>query len=197
MNAKQTIDEVRNQLALLKGQGTNQVNIDGLDAYLKDLGIAIENSTSIDQIHIDFQKQEREFNNQSAQELFKSVISSGQVALKTSILVGGGSAAALLAFASSAWRSLKPEGLDALALSVLLLASGVLCSAIATGMNYICQFLYHSAFESGSGGKYKMGHVANLTSNFLVIGSYSLYGYACWNVYKMLGLLDIIKPLTT
>lgn len=195
MNAKQTIDAVRHQLSLLKEQGTSQVNIDGLDAYLKDLGAAIENSVSIDQINIDFQKQQNEFNHQSGQELFKSVISSGQAALKTSILVGGGSAAALLAFASSAWRSLKPEGLDSLALGVALLSFGVLCSAIATGLNYIGQFFYHSAFYKEGNSHQRAGNVANISSNILVLVAYILYGIASWNVYKTLGSLNVIKPI--
>ncbi|MFV3334092.1 hypothetical protein ACNFIA_24425 [Pseudomonas sp. NY15437] len=196
MNAKQTIEEVRNQLALLKRQGTHQVNVDGLDAYLKDLSAAIENSMSIDQINIDFQKQENDFNNQSAQRLFDSVIGNGQAALKTSILVGGGSAAALLAFASSAWRSLKPEGLEALSLSVFLLAIGVLCSAIASGMSYVAQYFFHSSFYDEHKAKERIGHGANIASNALVVVAYILYGVASWNVYKMLGWLEIVKPFT-
>lgn len=197
MSAKLVIDALRQQLETLKSQGSTLVNIDSLENYLGNLESGLQSQTTIDQIHIDFRKQENEFNNQSAQELFRSVVSSGQAALKTSILVGGGSAAALLAFASSAWRSLKPEGLDALALSVFLLAVGVLCSAIATGTNYVCQFFYHDSFYDESRIKDRIGDAANIFSNLLVLASYSLYGYACWNVYKMLGLLDVIKPLAT
>ncbi|UXJ55048.1 hypothetical protein [Pseudomonas citronellolis] len=196
MNGREVVTLIQQQLSEVKAQGINEVMIDNLQNYLQHLAENIQQQVPLDQVNIDFQKQANEFNNQSSQELFRSVINSGQSALRTSILVGGGSAAALLAFASSAWRSLRPEGLELLAMGVFLLAAGVLCSAIATGMNYVGQYCYHSSFNSDSKMADKIGDSANIISNVLVVVSYCLYGVACWKVYGMLGLFNVVKPLS-
>lgn len=55
-------------------------------------------------------------------------------------LVSGGSAAALLAFAGSAWSALKPEGIEALALTMALLGWAVFATGIATAITYLAQY---------------------------------------------------------
>ena len=76
-------------------------------------------------------------------EMFRSVIIYGQAALKSSILINGGAAVALMAFIGKIWGTeLAVPAVEALTAAVLLFAFGVLASALGTGSTYVTQFSY-------------------------------------------------------
>jgi hypothetical protein len=104
MEAKDAIEKVRKALNDLEANGQKLVSTEGLRNFLdsveKEAGASIELNKLRHESHLTQYKAEREL----AIELFRSVISSGQHALKTSILVNGGAAVALLAFVSNVWN---------------------------------------------------------------------------------------------
>jgi hypothetical protein len=78
------------------------------------------------------------------QEMFKSVISAGQVALRSVILINGGAAVALLAFIGSIWDK---STIDNLTIKKLLISMagfvlGVLLGGVAASLTYLVQLLY-------------------------------------------------------
>lgn len=76
-------------------------------------------------------------------ELFKSVISYGQAALNSAILVNGAAAAAILALIGNLWgKSPEPAAIIGLASSVKDFARGAFLAAIGTGITYLCQSCY-------------------------------------------------------
>ncbi|KAA5842281.1 hypothetical protein F2A37_16570 [Pseudomonas chlororaphis] len=188
MNAIQAVSEVSRQIQSVKERGGTEVTVESLEKYLTALSANIEQRAPLEQANIDFQKQANEYAYQSEQAMFRTVIDSGQWALKSGLLIGGGAAAALLAFASSAWRSLTSEGLALLGLTVFLLAIGVLLVAIAGSMTYLSQSFYHAGLAGADDCREdRIADLFRIAACVLVAGSYCLYAWSGWNVYRMMG----------
>jgi hypothetical protein len=120
-------------------------------------------------------------NNLWNMELFKSVIVSGQSALKSAILINGGAAVALLAFIGSIFAaSEKREIIIKLAGAMSYFVWGVLSGAVASGVVYVAQFVY--ACE-----KRLLGHILNGFSWLLVISCYILFVIGVVLAFKVFG----------
>lgn len=194
MEPIQVVDEFSRQVASAKSRGLKDVSIESLEAYMSALRDRIENRAPLTSANIEFQRQANEHSFQDRQAMFRTVIDSGQAALKASILVGGGAAAALLAFASAAWKSLTPAGLELLGLSVFSLACGVVLAVIAAGSTYLSQGLYYDGMGRPEGCREdRVGDAFRYTSLALVVGSYGLYVWACWNIYRIMGSFSVVS----
>ncbi|MBP5119610.1 hypothetical protein HUS85_27625 [Pseudomonas protegens] len=188
MDPNEVIDALAMQVESAKSRGLKEVSIESLELYMAALRERVEKLSPLTEANIEFQRQANEHAFQDRQAMFRTVIDAGQAALKASILVGGGAAAALLAFASSAWKSLSPQGLELIGLTVLLLAVGVLLAVLASGATYLSQGLYHDGLGKSDNCKEdRAGDVLRYTSLTLVLVSYALYGWACWNIYRIMG----------
>lgn len=90
-------------------------------------------------------------------EGFKSVIMSGQSAMRSSILLNGGGAVALLAYIGK--LSVEAAGhVSGFALPLLLFVAGALVVAVASGLTYLTQWFYFG----GATWKWKVGFVLNI-----------------------------------
>jgi hypothetical protein len=180
MEAKDAIEKVRKALNDLEANGQKLVSTEGLRNFLdsveKEAGASIELSKLRHESHLTQYKAEREL----AIELFRSVISSGQHALKTSILVNGGAAVALLAFVSNVWtKTQAPQVARALTLSIVYFGIAVLVGAVSTGTTYVTQYFYERSHD-------KTGLVFHVFTVLLVISSYVLFGLGVFSVYEAL-----------
>ena len=114
-------------------------------------------------------------------EMLRSVITTGQNALKAALLINGGAAVALLAFVGGVWNNpkaapLRPE----LAYGLSLFVWGVLAAACASGATYLSQ--------AGFGGELgrrsqAIGEGARWLAIAFVVASYALFGCAAWQTY--------------
>lgn len=187
MEPSQVVDEFSRQVESAKSRGLKDVSIESLEAYMIALRDRIETHAPLTSANIEFQRQANEHAFQDQQAMFRSVIDSGQAALKASILVGGGAAAALLAFASAAWKSLSPAGLELLGLTVFLLACGVVLAVISAGLTYLSQGFYYDGMGKAEKCKEdRAGDALRYASVVLVAGSYGLYVCACWYIYRIM-----------
>jgi hypothetical protein len=194
MEPSQVVDEFSRQVESAKSRGLKDVSIESLEAYMVALRDRIETHAPLTSANIEFQRQANEHAFQDQQAMFRSVLDSGQAALKASILVGGGAAAALLAFASAAWKSLTPAGLDLLGLTVFSLACGVVLAVIAAGLTYLSQGLYYDGMGKPDSCKEdRAGDAFRYTSLALVAGSYGFYVWACWNIYRIMGSFSVVS----
>lgn len=192
MEPGEVVDEFSRQVESAKSRGLTDVSIESLEAYMAALRDRIETQAPLTSANIEFQRQANEHAFQDRQAMFRSVIDSGQAALKASILVGGGAAAALLAFASAAWKSLNPTGVELLGVTILLLACGVVLAVIAAGATYLAQGLYYDGMGKPDNCKEdRAGDALRYTSLTLVAASYGLYGWACWNIYRIMGSFSV------
>jgi len=145
-----TINDRQHQINLAKFQADNE-------RWLKDY--EIQNNHSI--------------------EMFRSVITTGQSALKGSMVINGGGAMALLAFIGNVFHDIKIEKLDSsLAWPVLIFCVGILFSALASGTTYLTQFLYQLEWL-------KTGKAFHLSTVLLVLCSYAAFGFACYTVFRI------------
>ena len=195
MNAKQVVAKIQQDIQGVRERGLNEIPVANLEKYLEEIQQNLQHADA-SEAQLEIHKIERTHDLLGEHEMFRSVVNAGQMALKNSLLVGGGAAAALLAFASSAWKGLKPEGLELLGLAVTMLAAGVVLTAFASGMNYVSQSLYHEAYGEDKPRHELAGHVANGISCGSVIAAYILYGLAGYKVYLMMQCFDVVKPLT-
>lgn len=192
MNASQVVDEFSRQVDSAKRRGLTDVSIESLESYMSALREHIDTQAPLAAANIDFQRQANEHAYQSEHEMFRSVIDSGHAALKGSLLIGGGSAAALLAFASAGWKSLTPDGLATLGLTVFLLACGVLLVGVAGGLTYLSQSYYHDGLGEPDGCRQgRIGDWLRIAACVLGAGAYVLYGWACWNIYRVMGSFSV------
>lgn len=192
MDPSQVVDEFSRQVESAKNRGNTEVTIESLENYLVALREHIERQAPLAAANLEFERRANEYAYQSEHEMFRTVIDSGQAALKASLLIGGGAAAALLAFASSAWKSLNPDGLAILGLTVFLLSCGVLLVGIAGGLTYLSQSFYHDGLGEPDGCKQdRIGDRLRILACVLGVGSYVLYGCACWNIYRVMSSFSV------
>lgn len=178
MDTREAIDQIKLALADLQSKGQHFVHIPALirslDALEKGATLSAETRKLQHESDLEWYKAQR----QSEVEMFKSVIQTGQTALKTSIIVPGGAAVALLAFIGNIWSETQSVVVaKALTLSVLLFSAGVLLGAVATGTTYLSQAAYaHKWRRTGVGF-----HAFTIAS---VVAAYIVFGIGVWFAYK-------------
>ena len=116
---------------------------------------------------------------QSELEMFRSVITSGQAAMKSSLLLNGGAAVALLAFIAHLAQH-SPAKVSVFAECLLFFALGALAIVVTSGITYLSQWLY--ADPSPTSQKY--GFRLNIIC--IVLGILS-YGFFAWGLFATYG----------
>lgn len=167
----------------MKSKGTAAIYCDNLIAYLREVEqspgteltpIEIEKYKADLQGWIETQKSQHE----SDLEMFRTVISSGQSAIKSSFLLNGGGAVALLAFIGHL-AQFKPLLVPKFGECMLPFTLGVLAIAMTSGFTYLTQWLYASPRASAK----KSGFAFNILCIVLGISS---YGFFAWGLYATL-----------
>jgi hypothetical protein len=103
-------------------------------------------------------------------------------ALKTLVLLAGGSSAAVLAFLGAVWSSVTPEARTGLANGLGCFGSALIGAAFAYGLTYLALL---SFFEYGA---QRTGNVLRVLTILLVVACYVVMGF---------GLLACYKAITT
>ena len=187
MDAKQAIEVLQTELKASKAKGVATVNVDSLNSYLEQLKAhAMQNAASPEA-----GLQDAEHLHQWGLEMVRSGLEAGTNALKTCFLVSGGSAAALLAFAGSAWSALKPEGLEALALTMALLGWAIFATGVATAITYLAQYFFAERLKWHE----RVGDVCQWSAVSLVFGAYVLILLAYLQAGKMFSMFNIVRAI--
>ncbi|AAZ28418.1 hypothetical protein [Colwellia psychrerythraea] len=193
MKASDVLKEIRQALKQTKVQGHATVSIDAMENYLMLFDKDVENDTYYKSQNHEAQlakfKAENDrsiahANNETAHslEMFKSVITAGQSALKSSMVVNGGAAAALLAFTGKIWETSTSELVaNSLTSSIFIFCLGVLCAALATGTTYLSQMSF-------ANGWLKLGHSINTFNIAVVLSSYGLFCFGAFKAANSLGV---------
>lgn len=179
MSVKIFATQLLNSIKEIRINGES-IKCDNLIAYLEKVIANPPGDISPDQIeHLKAQLQlmvEREKSNHASDlEMFRSVIQSGQNALKSALLMNGGASIALLAYIgklTEAQQARIPAFADALVIFVL----GVLAIVVASGSTYLSQWFYAESEK-----KERTGLAFNITAVFLGILSYVLF---IWGMRK-------------
>ncbi|RKP58624.1 hypothetical protein [Pararobbsia silviterrae] len=130
-------------------------------------------------------------------EMFKSVIEAGQTALKSAIVINGGAAAALLAFAgNSVIKGYLVPGQPVLVrfgIAMLIFSIGLTCAGFGTGFRYISQASYAAAMrarrpEGATKSKRwdQLGGAANYVSIAFGVAAFALPVWGAVRAYSAL-----------
>ncbi|MAY43523.1 MULTISPECIES: hypothetical protein [unclassified Neptuniibacter] len=176
MNSKELLQTINSAIDDAKSTGQTSVSIDGLKDYLSYLEDDLKDSDREHAIAIEDFKAANDRNiahannlAQSENEMFRSVITAGQAALKASLIINGGAALALLALLGKVWTGSEELSIAGdISGALIMFCTGVLYAAMATGGTYLCQFAYAKAWGF-------VGHALNILTAGFVFASYSMF----------------------
>ncbi|WP_088211201.1 hypothetical protein [Shewanella sp. Shew256] len=186
MKSTDIIQEVKKALANAKQKGAVSVSIDSMEKFMHQLDERAQKQGDFNQLeHARILKEFEAENarniahsqnvNAHSVEMFKSVIASGQGALKSSMIINGGAAAALLAFTGKIWSEGSiVQVTNALTQSILWFCVGLLVACVASGTTYLSQFAYAKGHD-------RTGDVVNVFTVLIVLSSYVIFGFSCFN----------------
>lgn len=197
MSVKNFAKEMRESIEEIKGNGTAALYCDNIIEYLQTVENAPEPvPTEVDmenyKARLQSAENTRKLQHDSNLEMFRSVITAGQNAMRTSLLLNGGAAVALLAFighlatcsSTGTCAGLKPV-IHGLSISLSMFALGALCATVLAGLTYLSQWFY----AAGDAGNWqnKTGFVLNIGCILLGISSYGIFSYAVFHAVKIFG----------
>lgn len=185
MNAKQFAAQMKAMIENIKSKGTAAIYCDNIIAYLDE----VQNSPEAEPTHLDIERYKADLQNwieankyqhEGNLEMFRSVITSGQGAIKSSFLLNGGAAVALLAFIAHL-AQFKADKVPEFAACLLPFAFGVLAIVVTSGCTYLSQWLY----ASPRGRAKNTGSALNVLCILLGIASYVLFTWGLLATYRV------------
>jgi hypothetical protein len=184
MTVKLFVAQMRALIEDIKSKGTAAIYCDNLIAYLSE----VENSPEPEPTPLEIEKYKADLQNwveankyqhEGALETFRSVIIAGQGAIKSSFLLNGGAAVALLAFIGHL-AQFKASKVAEFGQCLLPFAYGVLTIAVTSGFTYLSQWLYASPKPRA----FKGGFALNVVCIVLGLASYALFSWGLFATYR-------------
>jgi hypothetical protein len=187
MDAKQLLTDLRDALKAVTSTDQPMIQVDALTKYLdnwEESAVKGQKQTEIQHARqLEEWKMQLSVSSASSLEMFKAVIEAGQTALKSSIVINGGAAAALIALMS---EGLKANGisntgslLSSLGYGWLFFMFGLGCAGTATAARYLSQAFYAEAqrgTKSSIASKWRrFGNWARNMTAILGIASFGLF----------------------
>lgn len=195
MKASEVIDIFKDAIKRSRKDGVSTVSLDSLEIYASELEqIALRTPEGVASGEAANEAYKAELSNQALWrqqtheinlEMLRSTIATGQSALKSSLLINGGAAVAVLAFMGNIWSSKDATtALPAISEALLMYIGGVLVAAFAAGATYISQ--------AGFGGEFGcysalFGRFGQAVAILCVIAAYIYFGYGSWLAYLAFG----------
>jgi hypothetical protein len=188
MDSKLLIKKIREDVQLVAENGQSVIGVKALDEYLESIEpneYSLEEQDRKHKEQLESFKQEHERNitkyktdTEANLEMLRTVINTALVTVKTSLLVNGASAVAILGFLSRVWNAEIPASVSTqLAESLLIFGVGVLISALASAGSYMTQ-LYFSDEQDLSGA------ISRGITIVLVFTSFMAFGLGLWHSFS-------------
>ena len=183
MNAQQFAEQMKELIQGIKDKGTAAIYCDNLITYFDE----VQNSPPEKSSEVELERYKAELqlaieqnkNYHVAQlELFRSVISLGQNAIRTSFLMNGGASVALLAFIGHL-AAIKPACIGVFASSLIPFLIGVLVMTMTSGFTYLSQWLYSSEKQKIQ----KAGFGVNVLCIIMGLSSYVFFIWGMIRAY--------------
>ncbi|GAB7525298.1 hypothetical protein [Paraburkholderia sp. 2C] len=126
-------------------------------------------------------------------EMFKAVIEAGQTALKSAILINGGAAVALLAFAGNAITKWKMEPgtplLTSVGWAMTCFAGGTGVGGVATAFRYLSQYGFGNVIQDTSKKRWlRFAYIFQCLSIAAGVASFALFFVGGWGAYRAIAL---------
>lgn len=193
MNANDVIKLLDDSIHAAKEAGTATVPIERLEAFVTEMNKLVQESPTGSPLPepelerykakltawVESHQHVHEWN----MEMLRSVITTGQSALKSSLLINGAAAVALLAFIGNIWSpNAHSSAIVGVAGALAYYVLGVLIAAVAAGLTYLSQAGYGEEFGKNSRVIGVTSHVGAVIG---VIASYVTFGYASLLAYRV------------
>lgn len=181
MSVKEFSVQLKDTIENIKNNGTTAIDCEALIAYLTE----VVNSPSLKITEIDLEKYKSDLElwvaqsthaHESQLEMFRSTITAGQNAIRSSFLLNGGSALALLAFISHLTEN-QPDKVAVFADSLIPFVVGVLAITVTSGFTYLSQWFY-------AGGKPWMEKTGLCLNIGVILLGLSSYGFFVWGMCR-------------
>lgn len=167
MNLRQRIELLRDEVrSLVSGE---EATIDPLKLSAELDRILEQSDVSRDHLWRKYHRR-MELWKEARVEMMRAVISFGQGAIRSLVLINGGAAVAVMTFVGNL-KSRQENGAEILAQSMLLFSFGVVAAAIVAGFAYVTQYLY----DSSAGRLSKLGVTFHFTAMFFAVVSLVLF----------------------
>lgn len=185
MDAKAFAEELKTSITEVKSQGHETVNCDNLIKYIDMVVEATSNDNKTDEntealkARLQLSLEEHKYNLSANLEMFKSIIQSGQNAIKTMLLLNGGAAIALLAFIGKLSDN-NSSAIPDFAYSITAFVIGALAIGITSCLTYLSQI----AFDSDVKWHNKIGTTLQATCVALGLTSISAFAFGTYKTYQ-------------
>jgi hypothetical protein len=177
VEVKDAMGNIRTALAQLEGQGQKLVSTEALRQYLDALEKDAGTSSEIRKLQHESHLAEYKASRDHAIAMFNSVIGFAQAALKTSLLINGAAAIALLTFIGNIWtKTQTPEVAYSLSSALVLFCVGALGAAVSTVTTYVTQYCYERPYQ-------RTAITFHIVTLILVTSSYVLFGFGVFKSY--------------
>lgn len=183
MSTKQFATQMKAMIEDIKAKGTAAIHCDNLIAYLNE----VKNSPEVEPTPIEIERykadlqnwiESNKLTNEGKLEMFRSVIASGQNAIKSSFLLNGGASVALLAFIGHL-AQFQPAKVAPFSSCLLPFTYGVLAIAVTSGLTYLSQWLYASTHLRAR----QAGFGFNVLCILLGFASYAFFAWGLYATY--------------
>lgn len=183
MSVKKFAAEMKATIEDIKSKGTAAIYCDNIIAYLDEVLKSPEPTiTPFQMEHYKAQLQkwidEHKHQHEGDLEMFRSVITAGQGAIKSSFLLNGSAAVALLAFIAHL-AQFDAGKVSTFAECLILFTIGALAVAVTSGFTYLSQWLYAGDYRWSE----KAGFVLNIFCILLGISSYGMFTWGLFATY--------------
>lgn len=148
-----------------------------LQQYKTDCDLHLQKYKADCDLHLQKYKVECKIQNTEYAETFRSVILTGQTAIRSLIIINGGAAVALLAFIGNIWVKNQPA-IKGLAVSLLCFVLGVLGGGIVSALTYLGQHDYGVE-------KKRRGDIIRNIIIVIAICSYALFACGTYKAYQV------------
>ena len=184
MSAKEFAVQLKNTIQQIKTNGTAAIYCDNLISYLDEVikspsPVVTEPELARYKAELELWIEQNKNAHASSLEMFRSVITAGQSAIRSSFLLNGGAAVAVLAFISHLTEK-QPDKVAVFADSLIPFVVGVLSITVTSGLTYLSQWFYGA---EDRGWKEKTGFWLNVAAIVLGLSSYGFFAWGMCRAY--------------
>ena len=180
MNAREFASVLKKTIEEAKASGTVAIDCENLIDYLDEVLASAETPSSpLDIENHKAQQLQSKHQHEDRLEMFRSIITFGQGAIKSIFLLNGGASVAFLAFLGHFMSSGK-ESVDNFFFCLFIFASGALVAAMISGFTYLSQWFY----DGSKAWRKKLGFCLHIACIALGIASYMLFAWGLFATYS-------------
>ena len=184
MSAKEFAAQLKETIKGIKANGTAAIYCDNLIAYLDEVvnspsPVVTEAELETYKAELQVWVEQNKGSHLSKLEMFRSVIVAGQNAIRSSFLLNGGAAVAMLAFIGKLTDS-QQDKIPEFAQSLSIFVIGVLVITMTSGFTYISQWFY----DGDKAWKIKTGFWLNIVAIVFGLSSYGIFIWGMYSAYQ-------------